>query len=129
MKQSQYKSEIGQLSVHLDYALRLHKWELDNFNQFYERTLSQRVMLALIIANLTKVGNLRLTEIFVDSGGSEVGIRKCLKRFVIMGLIEIVRNPKDRRTKFIITTKQFQVIIKAYALASNKLWQETLAKY
>jgi hypothetical protein len=128
MKQAQYQSEIGQLSVHLDYALRLQKWELDNFKHFYERTLSQRVMLALITANLTKVGDLRLTEIFVDSGGSEVGIRKCLKRFVIMGLIEIVRNPRDRRTKFITTTKQFQVILKAYALASNKLWKETQAK-
>ena len=131
MKETKQSSEARppQSSAHLEYALRLRKWELDKFDQFCERTLSQRVMLALMTASLNGSVNLRLTEIFVDGGASEVGIRKCLKRFGTMGLIKIARNPRDRRTKLITPNIHFQVILKAYAQASNKPWKETQARY
>lgn len=107
----------------LEFVLELRRWELDNLSYFCEGALSQRLFLAFATASYQKTA-LRLSEIFVDGGASEVGIRKRLKHYERLGLIEIVPNPVDRRTKLVKPTEKLESLLSAYFAVVHDLWRK-----
>lgn len=106
----------------LDFALEVKRWELANLSYFCEGALSQRLFLAFATASHKKIA-LRLSEIFVDGNASEVGIRKRLKHYERLGLIEIVANPSDKRTKLVKPTEKLESLLSAYFAVVQDLWQ------
>lgn len=107
----------------VSFVIALRQWELANLPYFCEGELGQRLFLAFVIARQKKA-ILRLTELFVDAQASEVGVRKRLKRYEKLGLVEIVPNPADKRSKLVRPTKQLEDAIAAYFTVANALWSK-----
>lgn len=106
----------------VSFTLQLRHWEFDNLEVFCEGRLSQRLFLAFVLATCRHTSTIRLTELFVDGNASEVGIRKRLKRYQKLGLIEIIPNPADKRSKLVRITDQLEQLLTAYFTVADKLW-------
>lgn len=105
----------------ISYALNLKEWELKNIPYFFEGRITQQLFRSLAFAHLRSVP-LRLNEIYIDAGASEVGIRKRINQCIALGYIKIIENPQDRRSKIIQAEPKFEELLASYINATNQLW-------
>lgn len=107
----------------IEFIFELRQWELANLALFCEGELAQRIFLTLATAKHKRTV-LRLTEVFIDGCASEVGIRKRLRHYQKLGLIEVVPNPVDRRTKLVQPTQKLEELLTAHYSVARELWRK-----
>ena len=105
----------------ISYALNLKEWELVNVPYFFDSRITQHLFRSLAQAKLKSVP-LRLNEIYIDAGASEVGIRKRIAQCIDLGYIKIMKNPLDRRSKIIEAEPKFEALLTSYINATSQLW-------
>jgi len=83
-------------------------------------------LIFLIALYHCKRQDLSVKQLFAELPHSEMGIRYHLRRLQNRGWVQIVNNPNDRRTKFIVPTEK--LIKQAEKLASKVEAAELLSK-
>jgi hypothetical protein len=110
-----------EITPSISYALNLKEWELSNIPYFFDSRITQQLFRSLAVAHL-RSAPLRLNEIYIDAGASEVGIRKRIAQCIDLGYITIIENPTDRRSKIIKAEPKFEALLAVYVHATNQLW-------
>lgn len=111
----------------LDFALSLKDWEIDNVPCFLQSRLTQRIFL-LLASSVVKQRPLRLTEVYVGTTATEVGVRKRIKQFCDDGWITVTTNSDDKRAKFVVPSEKFLTLLQEYQLQSGKILDQSIKK-
>lgn len=110
-----------------NFALMLKNWEADHVPCFTDGKLVQRIFL-LLAESVMKSKPLRLTEVYVSSTATEVGVRKRIRQLCDDGWIDIVTNEKDKRTKIVVPSKKFLLLIQEYQDKSAFFYKKSFKK-
>lgn len=111
----------------LDFALSLKDWEIEHVPCFLESKLTQRLFL-LLAGAVIKQKQLRLTEVYLGTPATEVGVRKRIKQLCEDGWIKIITNSDDKRTKFVVPSEKFLVLLLEYQAQAAKIFKQSITQ-
>lgn len=115
-------------SSSMEFALNLKHWELKNIPHFTDSRLTQHLFLAFARAKKIN-GVLRMNEAFIDSGATEVAVRKRIQQFTADEWIKVYQNPTDHRTKLIEPSVKFEQLLLKYGKIAENYLHRALAQY
>ncbi len=108
-------------SVCFDFALRMKEWEADNLDAFVNSLLGQRLFVSL--AKSRRDGQvLRMTDLYVDTQASAVGLRKRIAQCVDAGFFCVLPSQRDGRARVIQIEPKFDELLGKYVEATNRMW-------
>ena len=114
-------------SPSLEFALLLRKWEIESLPCFLASKLTQRLFL-LLASSVIKQKQLRLTEVYIETTATEVGVRKRIKQLCQDGWITVEINSNDKRTKFVLPSEKFLALLREYQKQSAKILNQAITK-
>ena len=114
-------------SVCFDFALGLKEWEVENLCDFTSSVLGQRFFVALAKSRRDD-SVLRLTDLYIDTQASAVGVRKRIAQYTDCGFLRIVPNPNDGRARIVQIEPKFDNLLGDYFSAANRIWCMAVAR-
>lgn len=107
-------------SVCFDFALRMKEWEVDNLGAFVNSVLGQRLFVTL--AKSRRDGKVvGMTDLYVDTQASAVGLRKRIAQCVDAGFFCVVPSQHDGRARVIQVGPKFDEVLTEYVEATNRM--------